>query len=52
MNDQEILIIQKATVYDLIRIFESRQNETYTVREIEEIIDTYIADEESKMTRT
>lgn len=42
MSDQEILIIQKATVYDLLRQLEKEPNRTYTVQELDKIFAEYI----------
>ena len=42
MSDQEILIIQKATVYDLLRQLEKEANRTYTVQELDKIFAEYI----------
>jgi len=41
-TEKEIVIIQKATVYDLKRILESSGKETYTADEIKELMDAYI----------
>ncbi len=43
MSDKEILMIRKATMYDLLRILEKKPNKTYTDEELVEIIDAYIA---------
>ena len=40
--DSEALFIQKATVYDLQRIFERTEKSNYTVEEIKELMDAYI----------
>jgi len=41
-TEKEVVIIQKATVYDLKRIIESGEKETYTAEEIKELMDAYI----------
>ena len=35
--------VQKAMAYDLIRIFEKNPDKTYTMKELKELIDAYIA---------
>ncbi len=40
--EKEILIIQKATVYDLQKSIENGGKETYTVEEIKVLMDAYI----------
>ena len=42
MLDQEITIVTKAAVFDLMRIFKSDEGKTYTVKEIEAILDAYV----------
>ncbi len=34
--------VQKAMAYDLLRIFESDPDKTYTAKELKELIDAYI----------
>lgn len=41
--DKEILMIQKATMFDLKQILESNPDKTYTVDELKALIDAYIA---------
>lgn len=42
-SEKEIAIVQKATVYDLQRIFDrGEKDKTYTVEEIKELMDAYI----------
>lgn len=41
-TEKEIVIIQKATVYDLKRILEGSPDKTYTVEELKKILDVYI----------
>ncbi len=41
-SEKEILMVQKATVYDLMRIFEQNPGKTYTVEELRQLIDAYI----------
>ncbi len=41
-TEKEIVIIQKATVYDLKRILEESPDKTYTVEELKKILDAYI----------
>lgn len=40
--DKWILIIQKATVYDLMRIIKEHPGKTYTQEELEKLFDAYI----------
>ena len=42
-SEKEILIIQKAAMYDLKLILEKDPGKTYSVEELKEIIDAYIA---------
>lgn len=35
--------VQKAMAYDLIRIFEKNPDKSYTMKELKELIDAYIA---------
>ena len=43
MTDHEILMIQKATVYDLQKILDNgEKGRTYTVEELKELMDAYI----------
>ena len=42
-GEKEILIIQKAVMYDLKLILEKDQGKTYSVEELKEIIDAYIS---------
>lgn len=41
-TEKEVLIIQKATIYDLQRIMERSGKESYTAEEIKELMDAYI----------
>ena len=42
-DDKYLLMVQKATVYDLHRILErGEKGKTYTVEEIKELMDAYI----------
>lgn len=41
-TEKEIVMIQKATVYDLKRIFREQPDKTYTQEELEKILDAYI----------
>lgn len=41
--DKEILMIQKATMFDLKQILESNPDKTYTVDALKALIDAYIA---------
>ena len=41
-TEKETLMIQKATVYDLQKIIEKGEKETYTTEEIKELMDAYI----------
>ncbi len=42
LTEKEILLIQKATMYDLKRILEADPDKTYTVEELKQLIDSYI----------
>lgn len=41
--EKEIVIIQKAMLYDLIRILETDPKKTYTVEELEKLFDAYMS---------
>ena len=41
-REKEIVIVQKATMYDLKRILEQEPDKTYTVEEPKQLIDAYI----------
>lgn len=42
-TEKEVIIIQKATVYDLLKILKSKNpDKTYTLEELEKIMDAYI----------
>ena len=41
-TEQEIVIVQKAMVYDLKRIIREKPDKTYTPDELEKIFDAYI----------
>lgn len=41
-TEKEIIIIQKATVYDLLKILKKDLDKQYTVAELENLIDVYI----------
>lgn len=41
-SEKEIILIQKATMYDLKRILEQDPDKTYTVEELKQLIDSYI----------
>ena len=42
-TEKEVLLIQKATMYDLKRILEQDQDKTYSVEELKALIDAYIS---------
>lgn len=42
-SEMEVLLIQKATMYDLLQIIRENPNKTYTAEELEKIITAYIA---------
>ena len=42
-TEKEVLLIQKATMYDLKRILEQDPEKTYTVEELKALIDAYIS---------
>ena len=41
-TEKEILMLQKATVYDIRRILEKEPDKTYTLEELQQILDAYI----------
>ncbi len=41
-GEKEMLMVQKATMYDLKRILEQDPDKTYTVEELKQLIDAYI----------
>ena len=41
-TEKEIIIVQKATVYDLMRIFKENPDKTYTTEELEQLLHAYI----------
>lgn len=41
-TEKEIVIVQKATIYDLKRLIEQNPEKTYTVEELKTILDAYI----------
>ena len=41
-TEKEVVLIQKATMYDLKRILEQEPDKTYTVEELKQLIDSYI----------
>ena len=41
-REKEIVIVQKATVYDLMRIIRENPEKTYTVEELEQLLHAYI----------
>jgi hypothetical protein len=38
----EIIVVQKATVYDICRIVEANPDKTYTAEDIKQLLDAYI----------
>lgn len=46
-TEKEIIFAQKAMAYDLVQIFESDPEKTYTVEELKALIGTYIAGAEN-----
>lgn len=48
-SERETVLIQKATVYDIQKIFKTGEEEkTYTPKEIEDITDAYVKGLEQK----
>lgn len=47
LPEKDILIVQKATIYDLQQIVACEGKEIYTVEELKELMDTYIKKSES-----
>lgn len=43
LTEKEVLLIQKATMYDLKRILEQDPDKTYTVEELKALIDAYVS---------
>lgn len=41
-TEKEVVLIQKATVYDLMRIIEENPDKTYTREELKKLFDAYI----------
>jgi hypothetical protein len=41
-TEKEIMIIQKATIYDLQRILEKEPEKSYTVEELKALLNAYI----------
>ena len=41
-TEKEIVLVQKATVYDLMRIIEENPDKTYTAEELKKLFDAYI----------
>lgn len=41
-GEKEIVIIQKATVYDLLQIIKEQPDKTYTPEELEKLLAAYI----------
>ncbi len=41
-TEKEVVLVQKATVYDLMRIIKENPDKTYTVEELEKLFDAYI----------
>lgn len=41
-SEKEILMIQKATMYDLLQIIRADPGKTYTPEELEKLISSYI----------
>ena len=41
-SEKEMLMVQKATVYDLMRIIKENPDKTYAVEELEQLLDAYI----------
>lgn len=41
-TEKEIMIIQKATIYDLQRILEKEPKKSYTVEELKALLNAYI----------
>ena len=41
-TEKEVVLIQKATIYDLMRIIKENPGKTYTQEELEKLFDAYI----------
>lgn len=46
-SEREISIIQKATIYDLMKIFRENPDKAYTLEDLQAITDAYLAGTES-----
>ena len=42
-SKEEIAVVRKATVYDLQKIFEKSEKESFTAEEIKELMDAYVS---------
>ena len=42
LSEKEIIIVQKAAVYDLMRIIKESPDKTYTAEELEQLLHAYI----------
>ena len=42
-TEKEIIMLQKATVYDIRRILEKEPEKTFTLEELKRVLDAYIA---------
>jgi hypothetical protein len=41
-TEKEIVIVQKATIYDIKRILRENPDKVYTCEELEQILDAYV----------
>lgn len=41
-TEKEVVLIQKATIYDLMRIIEENPDKSYTPEELKKLFDAYI----------
>ena len=47
-TEKEMAMIQKATIYDLVLILKNGSKDSYTVEELNDILETYVKGIESK----
>ena len=41
-TEKDIIMFQKSTVYDLLRLIEKNPDKTYTVAEMKELLEAYV----------
>jgi len=48
LKKEDVLIVQKAMIYDIKRILKADSDQPYTIDEIEAVLDAYIAEKEQQ----